>query len=97
MLFKHLSPEEEARFRQWTRDNYGSGQEVPEDSVRDLWHPVVNDELVKIQAEKMSPDIGALFVALAPAMGWDIEEVLREALKNLNEQGWFLVKGKDVK
>jgi hypothetical protein len=38
-LFKRLSPNEEAAYRQWARDNY-----LPLSSINGTWHPVVQDE-----------------------------------------------------
>lgn len=45
-LFRQLSAEEEASFRQWARDNY-----QPLTEISGVWHPVVQDECVKINAE----------------------------------------------
>lgn len=42
-LFRDLSADEEATFRQWARDNY-----VPLTDIRGIWHPVVQDECRKI-------------------------------------------------
>jgi hypothetical protein len=46
-LFRELSPEEEKEFRQWARDNY-----EPFSEINGVWHPVVQDECVKINKEK---------------------------------------------
>jgi hypothetical protein len=45
-LFRDLSESEEAEFRAWARANYIAFQKI--DGV---WHPVVQDECVKINAE----------------------------------------------
>lgn len=45
-LWKHLTPAEEAHFRKWARENYQIF--APIDGV---WHPVVQDECVKMNAE----------------------------------------------
>ena len=51
-LFQTLSPEREKVFRQWARENYR-----PYDPIDGVWHPVVQDECVKINAETgYSPD-----------------------------------------
>ena len=42
-LFRDLTAEEEADFRQWARDNYSANE-----PINDLWHPVVQDECRKI-------------------------------------------------
>jgi len=52
MFFRALSPAEEAKFRSWARDNYKAGSEI-----KGIWHPVVQDECVRINGEK-----AALFV-----------------------------------
>jgi len=41
-MFRSLSDEEEKEFRQWAKDN-------PTEKPSSLYHPVVNDELRKIQ------------------------------------------------
>jgi hypothetical protein len=51
MTFRSLKPNEEAQFRDWARNNYEPGAEIS-----GIWHPVVQDECVKINREK------ALFV-----------------------------------
>ena len=45
-LFRDLSADEEKEFRQWARDNY-----TPYDEIKGVWHPVVQDECVKINIE----------------------------------------------
>ena len=42
-LFRELDADEEERFRVWARDNY-----VHKSLRNDLWHPVVLDEMDKI-------------------------------------------------
>ena len=46
-LFKDLTPAQEEEFRQWARDNYKAFNEI-----KGIWHPVVQDECVKINKEK---------------------------------------------
>ena len=45
-LFRSLTPEQETEFRQWARENYEKFS--PIDGV---WHPVVQDECVKMNRE----------------------------------------------
>ena len=45
-MFRELTPEEEKTFRQWARDNY-----LPLGEIKGIWHPVVQDECVKINKE----------------------------------------------
>jgi hypothetical protein len=45
LQFRQLTPEEEAAFRQWARDNYPTGT-----PVNPLWHPVVRAECAAINA-----------------------------------------------
>lgn len=49
MFFKQLSSEEEKEFRQWARDNYKVGE-----PISGIWHPVVQDECVKMNTENSS-------------------------------------------
>ena len=46
-MFRKLSAEEERAFRQWARNNY-----KPFTDIKGIWHPVVQDECVKINEEK---------------------------------------------
>ena len=46
-LFRNLTTKEEDEFRQWARDNY-----EPFSEIKGVWHPVVQDECVKINQEK---------------------------------------------
>jgi hypothetical protein len=46
MLFKSLTESEEREFRQWARDHYKKFQ-----PIAGIWHPVVQDECVKINEE----------------------------------------------
>ena len=46
MFFRALTPAKEAQFRSWARDNYESGAEI-----KGIWHPVVQDECVRINQE----------------------------------------------
>lgn len=45
-LFRQLTDEEELTFRLWARDNWQHGMNVSE-----LWHPIVRDEIDKMEAE----------------------------------------------
>jgi len=49
-FFVSLSPEQEKSFRQWARDNYKKHS-----PINGTWHPVTQDECVKMNAE-CSPD-----------------------------------------
>lgn len=46
MFFRDLSEDEKNDFRAWARENYKSGSEIS-----GVWHPVVQEECVKINAE----------------------------------------------
>ena len=45
--FKQLTPEEEVEFRKWARETYTCG-----DHIWGVWHPVIQDECVRINCEK---------------------------------------------
>jgi len=45
-LFRQLSPEEEQVFRTWAKDNY-----KPLEPIKGIWHPIVQDECVKINTQ----------------------------------------------
>ena len=45
-LFRELTSEEEKEFRKWARDNY-----KPLQPIEGFWHPVIQDECVKINKE----------------------------------------------
>jgi len=45
-LWKELTAEEEVSFRKWARENY-----KPYDEISGVWHPVVQEECVKINKE----------------------------------------------
>ena len=47
-FFRQLTLEEEKPFRQWARDNWKFG-----DKVQEVWHPVVRDEIAKMQRPKL--------------------------------------------
>lgn len=48
-LFKNISSkEEEASFREWARENYKRL-----DPIKEVWHPIVQDECRKINEELM--------------------------------------------
>lgn len=47
MSFRDLSVDEKARFRAWARENY-----KPFTEISGVWHPVVQEECAKINAEK---------------------------------------------
>lgn len=44
MIFRELNDQEELEFRQWARDNWKLGDEINE-----LWHPIVIDEIKRMQ------------------------------------------------
>ena len=46
-LFKDLSAEEEAEYRQWARKSY-----TPFTEIKGIWHPVVQEECVKMNKEE---------------------------------------------
>lgn len=50
-LFRELTPEEEAQFRAWARANY-----IPLEPIPGIWHPVVQNEASKMNAEKHGAD-----------------------------------------
>lgn len=52
MFFRALTPTEETKFRSWARENYRAGSEI-----KGIWHPVVQDECVRMNEER------AMFVA----------------------------------
>lgn len=43
VLFKNLSDEQEASFRNWARENWNIGKPIEE-----IWHPVVLDEVANM-------------------------------------------------
>lgn len=45
-LFKTLTEEEKPAYRQWARENY-----KPFDPIKGIWHPVVQEECVKMNEE----------------------------------------------
>jgi len=45
-MFRTLSPEDEAGFRQWARDNH-----TPYTAPNPVWHPVVRDEWRKLDEQ----------------------------------------------
>lgn len=45
-LFRELTKQEEAEYRQWARDNY-----VKFAPIKGVWHPVIQDECVKINSK----------------------------------------------
>jgi hypothetical protein len=47
MFFRALTLAEDAQFRSWARDNYEPGAEI-----KGIWHPVVQDECVRINRER---------------------------------------------
>jgi hypothetical protein len=49
-LFTELTHEQEVIFRQWARDNY-----EPFADISGVWHPVVQDECVKMNAATELP------------------------------------------
>lgn len=47
MIFRVLTPAEEAGFRRWARDNYQPGS-----PILGVWHPVVQEECTRINRER---------------------------------------------
>lgn len=45
-MWRDLSPAEEESFRKWARENY-----KPRSPISGIWHPVVQEECVKINIE----------------------------------------------
>jgi len=45
-LFKELTAAEEADYRKWAQENYN-----PFEPINGVWHPVVQDECVRINKE----------------------------------------------
>lgn len=45
-MYRNLSANEQAVFRTWARENYN-----PFDPINGTWHPVVQDECVRMNAE----------------------------------------------
>jgi hypothetical protein len=52
-LFKTLTEEEQAEFRVWARENYKRGE-----PISGVWHPVVQAECVRMNAEGGGAEIG---------------------------------------
>jgi hypothetical protein len=50
-LFRDLTSEEEAEFRQWARDHY-----EPFNEIKGIWHPCVQDECRKMNEEQGMSD-----------------------------------------
>lgn len=46
ILFRNLTEDEVVEFKKWARDNY-----KPYDSISGVWHPVIQAECAKINAE----------------------------------------------
>jgi hypothetical protein len=53
-LFRNLSESEIQDFRNWARDNY-----KPLSEIKGVWHPIVQDECVKMN-EEASKDLEGL-------------------------------------
>lgn len=47
MFFRTLTPVEESKFRKWAYENYEPGTEI-----KGSWHPIVQDECVKINRRR---------------------------------------------
>jgi hypothetical protein len=58
MMFRKLSPAEEARFRAWAQSSYEPGS-----PILGIWHPVIQEECARINRER------AIFVADAAEAG----------------------------
>lgn len=46
-MFRDLSPDEEASFKNWARENY-----KPYEEIKGIWHPIVQAECVEINKEQ---------------------------------------------
>lgn len=55
MLFKNLSLEQEGEFRAWARENY-----KPLEPIKGVWHPVIQDECVKMNIENQNVVIASV-------------------------------------
>lgn len=51
LLFDTLTPEQEADFRQWARQNY-----KPFGVISGAWHPVIQEECTKMNSEARIED-----------------------------------------
>jgi len=71
MVFRELSPKEEGEFRHWARSHWQEGEEV-----LGIWHPVVRDEITKMQAEYA---LIKRSMAARPPMGHDDETAEKKA------------------
>lgn len=72
-MFRTFTPQEEADARKWARENY-----QPLSEIKGVWHPVVQDECVKINLEKADGEAQALFETLP--------EDMKQALKKGSEE-----------
>jgi hypothetical protein len=45
-LFKDLTRQEEAEFRDWAKENY-----VPFANIKGIWHPIIQDECRRINEQ----------------------------------------------
>jgi hypothetical protein len=52
-MFRTLDSLEERAFRQWARDHYRPGADIPE-----YWHPTVQDECRRINKETFANPVG---------------------------------------
>ena len=48
-LFRVLTEPEAEEFRQWARDNYTPGDDVPE-----IWHPVLREECERMNVAELT-------------------------------------------
>tara|TARA_R110002124_G_scaffold212856_8_gene378981 strand:- start:812 stop:985 length:174 start_codon:yes stop_codon:yes gene_type:complete len=48
MIFRELNEEETQEFKKWARDNY-----IPMSEISKTWHPVVRNECLEINAERL--------------------------------------------
>lgn len=49
MIFRKLTVKEEETFRDWARKNY-----IPFSDIKGIWHPVCQEECIKINKENTS-------------------------------------------
>lgn len=76
-MFKQLTTTEEHDYRAWARGNYKPG-----DSVNPLWHPVIRDEIDKINS---SPVYNRFEIAIAIQDAGNLRAIAREFVKVVDD------------
>jgi hypothetical protein len=86
MLWKKLTKSEEKQFREWARKKY-----KPLTAIDGFWHPIVQNECVKINAEKQSlthirnvSDFARLIL--------DKEQLLKQSAKESADKQLYLLR-----